>query len=114
MEQFITDKRTGLRYELVGDYYLIAGEQTNRDMGTAAFAVSEAVSQGALLQSLDKRQAEQLFCRHRPASRGNVFSAGKATCWERGCDGRTQSSTPNVVGAEDEQHPQCRYGDYFK
>ena len=26
MEEFITDERTGLQYELVGDYYLIAGE----------------------------------------------------------------------------------------
>ena len=26
MEKFITDERTGLRYELIGDYYLIAGE----------------------------------------------------------------------------------------
>ena len=26
MEEFITDERTGLRYELVEDYYLIAGE----------------------------------------------------------------------------------------
>lgn len=26
MEKFITDERTGLRYELVGDYYLIARE----------------------------------------------------------------------------------------
>ena len=26
MEKFITDERTALRYELVGDYYLIAGE----------------------------------------------------------------------------------------
>lgn len=26
MQKFITDERTGLRYELVGDYYLIAGE----------------------------------------------------------------------------------------
>lgn len=26
MEKFITDERTGLRYELVGVYYLIAGE----------------------------------------------------------------------------------------
>ena len=26
MEKFITDERTGLRYELVVDYYLIAGE----------------------------------------------------------------------------------------
>ena len=26
MEKFITDERTGFQYELVGDYYLIAGE----------------------------------------------------------------------------------------
>ena len=26
MEKYITDQRTGLKYELVGDYYLIAGE----------------------------------------------------------------------------------------
>lgn len=26
MEKIITDKRTGLKYELVGDYYLIAGD----------------------------------------------------------------------------------------
>ena len=26
MEKFITDERTSLRYEFVGDYYLIAGE----------------------------------------------------------------------------------------
>ena len=26
MEKLITDERTGLRYELVGDYYLIAGD----------------------------------------------------------------------------------------
>mgnify|MGYP007043839084 CR=1 FL=1 len=26
MEKYITDKCTGLRYELVGDYYIIAGD----------------------------------------------------------------------------------------
>lgn len=26
MEKYITDERTGLKYELVGEYYLIAGE----------------------------------------------------------------------------------------
>ena len=26
MEKFITDERTGLKYELVGDYYLVAGD----------------------------------------------------------------------------------------
>ena len=27
MEKYITDGRTGLKYELVGDYYLIAGDE---------------------------------------------------------------------------------------
>lgn len=36
MERFITDERTGLRYELVGDYYLIAGD---RYAGYAGFFV---------------------------------------------------------------------------
>ena len=26
MKKYITDERTGLKYELVGDYYLIAGD----------------------------------------------------------------------------------------
>ena len=26
MEKYITDERTGLQYELVGDYYIIAGD----------------------------------------------------------------------------------------
>ncbi len=26
MDKYITDERTGLKYELVGDYYLIAGD----------------------------------------------------------------------------------------
>lgn len=26
MEKYITDERTGLKYELIGDYYLIAGD----------------------------------------------------------------------------------------
>jgi hypothetical protein len=31
MEKYITDERTGLKYELVGDYYLIAGEDEPED-----------------------------------------------------------------------------------
>ena len=26
MEKYITDERTGLKYELVGDYYLVVGD----------------------------------------------------------------------------------------
>ena len=44
MEKYITDERTGLKYELVGDYYLIAGTMSRRkisqsghgDSGTSA------------------------------------------------------------------------------
>jgi len=31
MEKYITDERTGLKYELVGDYYLIAGDDGAED-----------------------------------------------------------------------------------
>ena len=31
MEKYITDERTGLQYELVGDYYLIAGNDDLED-----------------------------------------------------------------------------------
>ena len=31
MEKYITDERTGLKYELVGDYYLIAGEDEQEE-----------------------------------------------------------------------------------
>ena len=35
MEKYITDERTGLKYELVGDYYLVAGDdgQEERPIG---------------------------------------------------------------------------------
>lgn len=83
-------------------------------MGTAAFAVSETAPQGTLFRAADKRQAERLPCRHKRASRGNVPSAGKTTCRKGGRNGSTQSGKPNAVGAEDEQHPQHRYGGCFK
>ena len=31
MEKYITDERTGLKYELVGDYYLIAGDDEREE-----------------------------------------------------------------------------------
>ncbi len=32
MEKYITDERTGLKYELVGDYYLIAGDEEPEEL----------------------------------------------------------------------------------
>ena len=34
MEKYITDERTGLKYELVGDYYLIAGDDEPEERQT--------------------------------------------------------------------------------
>ena len=31
MEKYMTDERTGLKYELVGDYYIIAGDDEPED-----------------------------------------------------------------------------------
>ena len=31
MEKYITDERTGLKYELVGDYYIIAGDNEPKE-----------------------------------------------------------------------------------
>lgn len=31
MERFVTDGRTGLKYELVGDYYLIVGDDESEE-----------------------------------------------------------------------------------
>ena len=43
MEKYITDGRTGLKYELVGDYYLIAGEdepEEDRPIGVWGSGIS--------------------------------------------------------------------------
>lgn len=34
MEKYITDERTGLKYELVGDYYLVAGDDEPEERPT--------------------------------------------------------------------------------
>lgn len=119
MEKFITDERTGLQYELVGGLLSDcrrgrAGGQTNRHMGTAAFAVSETAPQDTLFRTADKRKSERLPCRPKRAGRGYVLSTGKTTCRKGGCNGITQSGKPNAVGAKDEQRPQHRYGGCFK
>ena len=65
-------------------------------------------------RAADYRQAERLPCRPQRAGRSIVFSAGKAAFRKRGRYGSPQSGKSNAVGAEDEQHPQCCYGNRFK
>ena len=80
MERFVTDERTGLKYELVGDYYLIAGDdepEEERPIGVwgqrhlrylkehrrVRYATLLASGElNAYLADID-RQAEELFLR---------------------------------------------------
>ena len=80
MEKYITDGRTGLKYELVGDYYLIAGDdepEEERPIGVwgqrhlrylkehrrVRYATLLASGElNAYLADID-RQAEELFLR---------------------------------------------------
>ena len=80
MEKYITDERTGLKYELVGDYYLITGDdelEENQPIGIwgqrhlrylknhRKVFYADLLTSGKLncyLADVD-RQAEQLFLR---------------------------------------------------
>ena len=79
MERYITDERTGLKYELVGDHYLIAGENEPEERSIGVWGQRHLrylkahrrvlyvnlLTSGALnayLADLD-RQAEALFLR---------------------------------------------------
>ena len=80
MEKYIIDERTGLKYELVGDYYLIAGDdepEENQPIGIwgqrhlrylknhRKVFYADLLTSGKLncyLADID-RQAEQLFLR---------------------------------------------------
>lgn len=118
MDKYIYDEKNGLWYELQGDYYLpclkLPEERTAHIGIWGQRHLRYLVSQGMLLHSADKRQAERLPCRHKRASRGNVPSAGKRTRRKGGRNGSTQSRKPNAVGAENEQHPQRCYGNRCK
>ena len=55
MERFVTDERTGLKYELVGDYYLIAGMMSRREIRQSGYgdsgisAISRSIAVCAML-----------------------------------------------------------------
>ena len=118
MDKYIYDEKNGLWYELQGDYYLpclkLPEERTAYIGVWGQRHLRHLVSQGMLLHSADKRQAERLPCRPKRAGRGTVLSAGKTTCRKGGRNGSHQSRKPTAVGAEDEQHSQHRYGGCFK
>ena len=69
MDKYIYDDKNGLWYELQGGLlyslpYLTNRRRTdNRHLGTAAFALSERISQAYIYQFAHKRKAERIPCR---------------------------------------------------
>ena len=79
MEKYITDERTGLKYELVGDYYLIAGDDEPEERPIRIWGqrhlrylkqhrkvvYAELLTSGKLNDYLAdlNEQAENMFCR---------------------------------------------------
>ena len=115
MEKYITDERTGLKYELVGDYYLIAGDdepEEDQPIGTWG-----------------QRHLRYLK-KHRRVRYANLLTTGKlndyladlneqaeackAACRKGRRNRSPQSRKPDALGAENEQSSKCRYGNRFK
>ena len=111
MEKYITDERTGLKYELVGDYYLVVGDdepEEDQPIGTwgqrhlrylkkhRRVRYANLLTTGKLNDYLAdlNEQAEAMFSR-----------LVKQLFEKRGRNGSPQSGKSNAVGAEDEQHP---------
>ena len=109
MDKYIYNEKNGLWYEVQGNYYLpclkLPEERTAYIGVWGQRHLRHLVSQGMLLHSADKRQAERLPCRPQRADRSIVFSTGKAAFRKRGRYGSPQSGKSNAVGAEDEQYP---------
>ena len=68
MDKYIYNEKNGLWYEVQGDYDLpclkLPEERTAYIGVWGQRHLRYLVSQGKLLHSADKRQAEQLSCRH--------------------------------------------------
>ena len=83
MDKYIYDDKNGLWYELQGDYYIpclilpTEKEQPIGLWGTAAFALSERISQAYIYQFAHKRKAERIPCRDRQTGKGYVPSVDK-------------------------------------
>ena len=120
MEKYIYNEQNGLWYELQGDYYLpclklpeegevhigIWGQRHRRYLKNyhrvRCINLLTSGKLKAYLADLNE-QAEAMFSR-----------LVKQLFGKRGRNGSPQSGKSNAVGAEDEQHPQCCYGNRFE
>ena len=70
MEKYITDERTGLNYELVGDYYLIAGDEVPEHEPIGIWG----------------QQHSRYLCEHKHAIYSGLLISGKLDSYLRNVD----------------------------
>ena len=75
MEKYITDKRTGLKYELVGDYYLIAE--------------NDEPEENQSIEIWGQRHFRYLK-EHRRVLYANLLTSGKLNCYLADIDRQTE------------------------
>ena len=82
MEKYITDERTGLKYELVGDYYLIAGDdepEENQSIGIWG------------------QRHFRFLKEHRRALYANLLTNGKLNCYLADIDRQAEELFSRLV-----------------
>ena len=75
MEKYITDEHTGLKYELVGDYYLVAGDDEPEERPIGIWGCGCPVDTSAKGRSTDRAgRRDQRHLRHLKQHRRTVYA----------------------------------------
>ena len=75
MEKYITDERTGLKYELVGDYYLVAGDDEPEERPIGIWGCGCPVDTSAKGRSTDRAgRRDQRHARYLKQHRRTVYA----------------------------------------
>ena len=82
MEKYITDERTGLKYELVGDYYLVAGDDEPEERPIGIWGCGCPADTSAKGRSTDRAgRRDQRHLRylkqHRRTAYAELLTSGK-------------------------------------
>ena len=81
MDKYITDERTGLKYELVGDYYLIAGDDEPEQAPIGIWG---------------QRHGKYL-CEHKHAIYSGLLISGKLDGYLRDIDRQAEAMLSQIV-----------------
>ena len=81
MERYITDERTGLKYELVGDHYLIAGENEPEERSIGVWG----------------QRHQRYLKEHRRATYATLLTSGKLNSYLADIDRKAEEMFSRLV-----------------